>query len=260
MKLIACVALLALSAPALAASAAVPPAAARTATALAALAVTMGPVSGSAQLQQVGSDVWFFARPGRRLAAGTTVKTEAGSDCVLLLSGGTKLRLKPQSHLRVAELSPERATMSLGAGRLEAWARMSAGAEFRIVTPMFTATLPEGILAAEILSETSATLDIFTGEPTVIDSLGKSRKVSAGQRMELGAMTGASTPAPLPAGAVRPEEPSLAGPAKPGAAPRKVKAAEPPPAAKSEAAPRKVKAAEPPPPAKSSYPGSDSQL
>ena len=173
----------------------------------------MGPVYGSAQFQPNGSDAWFFARPGRPLPAGSLIKTEADSYCLFFFSDGTKLRLGPQSNLRMAELSAGRTTMSLNSGRLEAWVKRRKNAEFRTETPLFTAALPEGIFAAGILGPTSATLDIFSGEPTVLDSLGTSQKVAPGQRMELSAKTGSSTPAPLPAGAARPEEPSPAGPA-----------------------------------------------
>ena len=265
MKLIASAMLLTLCSSASAAAALAPAAVVQASTAPAALTAKMGPVSGSAQFQQGGSDVWFFARPARPLPAGSLIKTEAGSSCLLFLSDGTKLRLGPQSKLRVAELLSGRTTMSLDSGRLEAWVKKREGAEFRTETPLFAATLPEGSFAADILSPTSATLDIFTGEPTVIDSLGKSQKVSAGQRVELGAKTGASTPAPLPAGVVRPEGPSLAGPAKPAVKKRVAQAAAPaetaappaPPKAKPEVKPKK---AEPPAPGKSANPDIDSQL
>ena len=108
-------------------------------------------------------------------------------------------------------------------------------------------------------------------------------KVSPGNRMEFDAKTGASTPAPLPSGAVRQEEPSLTGPAKPvgikepaaeapASAPKKpvVKAkpavapvpapAEAKPAAPPAAKPKKAKPAEPPAPAKPGNPDIDNQL
>jgi len=251
----------------------------------AALTAALGPVFGSAQSQQGGSDAWFFAKPGRPLPAGTMVKTEAGSYCLIFFSDGTKLRLGPKSNLRLTELSAQKAEVALGSGRLEAWVKKRESAEFQAQTPLFTAALPEGSFAADILSPTSATLDIFTGDPKVQDSLGKSQTVSPGQRVELDAKTGASTPAPLPSGALRPEEPSLAGPAKPAGAkepaavppapaPQKpvVKAkpavpavakstqtAQPAPA-KPEATPGKAKPAEPPAPAKSAQSELDSQL
>jgi hypothetical protein len=98
---------------------------------------------------------------------------------------------------------------------MEAWVKKREGAEFRTETPLFSATLAEGSFAIEIMSPARAALEEFAGDLTVVDSLGKPQTVSAGQRVELGDKTGASTAAPLPAGVAKPEEPSLEGPAKP---------------------------------------------
>ena len=245
-------------------------------------AAVMGPVFGSSQFQPGGSDVWFFAKPGRTLPAGSMLKTETGSYCLIFLSDGTKLRLGPRANLRLTELSAEKSEMALGSGRLEAWVKKRENAEFKAQTPLFTAALAEGIFAAEVLSPTSATFDIFTGEPKILDSLGKAQTVSPGNRVEFDSKTGASTPAPLPSAAQRPEEPSLTSPAKPAsvkepataaapAAPKKpaVKAKPAVPAvvkstataapapSKPEAAPKK---AEPPAPDKSAATGLDTQL
>jgi hypothetical protein len=230
------------------------PAAAPQTPAQAAPTVEMGPVFGSAQFQPGGSDVWFFARPGRPLPAGSEIKTASGSYCLVFFTDGTKLRLGPWSDLRLAELTSGRTTVSFASGRLEAWARKRAAAEFRVDTPLFTVTLPEGIFAAEILSPTSATLDVFAGTATVIDSLGKSQAVAAGQHVELGARTGASTPAPLAAGALKPQEPTLEGPAKPASLPV---AATP---AATRPKPKRAKPAAPPAQEKSANPAIDSQL
>jgi|GEM_PF-6807930 len=263
MKLISPAMLLTLYASA-AAAAPAPGAAVQASTTPAALTAAMGPVSGSAQFQPGGSDVWFFARPGRSLPIGSLVKTEAGSYCLLLLSDGTKLRLGPQSNLRVAELSSGRAAMSLGSGRLESWVKRRDSAEFRAETPLFATTLPEGSFAAEILSPTSATLDVFSGDLKVLDSLGKSQTVPPGNRVEFDAKTGFSTPAPLPAGVVKPEEPTPEGPAKPAGqrpAPAvKPRAAQAPPASPAVAKPKKARPVEPPTPTKSVKPEIDSQL
>jgi ferric-dicitrate binding protein FerR (iron transport regulator) len=212
----------------------------------AAPSVEMGPVFGSAQFQAGGSDAWFFARPGRSLPAGSVVKTASGSYCLVFFSDGTKLRLGPWSELRLAELSEGRTAVSLSAGRLEAWVRKRAGADFRTDTPIFTATLSEGLFSAEILSPASATFDVFSGTPTVIDGLGKSQAVSAAQHVELGAKTGAATPSPLPAGALKPQEPTLEGPAKPAAAPAAPAQARPKPKRAKPAAPPAQKSADSP--------------
>jgi hypothetical protein len=228
----------------------------------------MGSVFGSAQSQLGGSDVWFFAKPGRQLPAGTVVKTEAGSYCLVFFSDGTKLRLGPKSYLRVAELSADKTMLSLGSGRMEAWVKKRGGAAFQVQTPLFTSSQAEGSFVAEILSPTSATLDVFSGGSSVQDSLGKEQGVSAGSRAEFDAKTGVSTPAPQPAGTAAPQEPSLSGPAKPVSAAAPVKKA-PAAAAKvsvqpKPAAPAKQNAPVPAQktaePAKSDDQGIDSQL
>ncbi|MDD5627601.1 MAG: FecR domain-containing protein [Elusimicrobia bacterium] len=242
MRLVLFAALLAPGAPALAQVATAPTAA-------------IAAASGSTQLQLRGSDVWFLARPGRALPAGSVLKTAADSSCALAFSDGSRLRVGPLANVRLAELTPERTTLSLGAGKLEASVPQRERAEFRIMAPLFTATLPEGVLSAEILSEASATLDVFAGTAAVVDSQGRSVQVGPGQRTELGAQTGASTPAPLPAAAVRPKERKPAKAVKRAAPePAQPAAREPEPAAK------KAKPAEPPPPAKSAYKDTDSQL
>lgn len=206
----------------------------------------LGQVFGSSQFQPGDSDAWFFAKPGRALPAGAMLRTETGAFCLIFLSDGTKLRLWPKSHLRVVELSAERSELALASGRMEVWVKKRGKAQFKAQTPLFTAAQTEGVFAVEILSENSAVLDLFAGDTDITDEGGQPRMVSAGNRVEFAAKTGASTPAPLPPIALRPEEPSEAGPVRPAsvkdapapkpAAPAVVKpvpaAAEPPAAAK----------------------------
>jgi len=175
----------------------------------------LGQVFGSSQFQPGDSDAWFFAKSGRALPAGAMLRTETGAFCLIFLSDGTKLRLWPKSHLRVVELSAERSELALASGRMEVWVKKSGKAQFKAQTPLFTAAQAEGVFAVEILSENSAVLDLFAGDTDITDESGTPRMVSAGNRVEFAAKTGASTPAPLPPIALRPEEPSEAGPARP---------------------------------------------
>ncbi|MBI5241514.1 MAG: FecR domain-containing protein [Elusimicrobia bacterium] len=175
----------------------------------------LGPFFGSAQSQEGGSDAWFFVRPGRSLPPGSMVKTEAGSFCLILLSDGTKLRLGPRSYLRLVELSADRTEMSLASGRLEAWVKRRGKAEFKMQTPLFTAVLPEGSFATELLSANSAMFDVYKGDPEISDTEGRTQKMSPEMHVEFDAKTGASTPIPLPSGAARLPEPSEAGPTGP---------------------------------------------
>jgi hypothetical protein len=210
------------------------------------LTAVLGPVFGSSQFQPGDSDSWFFARPGRSLPAGSMLRTQAGAYCLVLLSDGTKLRLGPLSHLRVVELSADRSELALASGRMEAWVKRRGKAGFKAQTPLFTAVLPEGSFAAELLSADSAVLDVYTGDPEVLDASGRAQKVSPGYRVEFAARTGASTPAPLPSAAPRPEEPSEQGPARPDYA---VKAEAAPAATPAKPAPQPVEK-KPEPPAK----------
>lgn len=199
-------------------------------------AAVLGPVFGSSQYQLGDSDAWFFVKPGRALPAGAMLRTEAGAFCLIFLSDGTKLRLWPKSHLRVVELSAERSELALASGRMEVWVKKRGKAQFKAQTPLFTAAQAEGVFAVEILSENSAVLDLFAGDTDITDEGGQTRMVSAGNRVEFAAKTGASTPVPLPAIALRSEEPSEAGPARPTSAQQT--AAEPAPKPATPAAPK----------------------
>lgn len=246
----------------LAALLALPARAADPASQPAAPTAVLGQVFGSSQFQPGDSDAWFFAKSGRALPAGTMLRTEAGAFCLIFLSDGTKLRLWPKSHLRVVELSADRCELALASGRMEVWVKKHGQAQFKAQTPLFTAAQAEGVFAVEILSENSAVLDLFAGDTDVTDEGGQPKMVSAGNRVEFAAKTGASTPAPLPPIALRPEEPGEAGPARPASAQPAAAAPKPtaPAVVKSTDTAPTPKAPEPPPQPKPAAQELDTQL
>lgn len=210
-------------------------------------------IEGSAQVQLGGSDIWALAKAEQELAAGSQIKTQAGSAVIIGFTDGSKVRVGPNATFKIEEVSNSKIAIFIGLGKLESWVAKMAKRTFQARNPVAVASVRGTCFAMDVISPTNVGMTCFSGGLAVTDNFGHSTPLGAGQVMQADAATGSSAPQAAPAGTTAPVEPVVVIPAAIAAVSAPAPAAEAAPVAAAEEAP----AAEPAAPVAAPAPASN---
>ncbi|MEE8470970.1 MAG: FecR domain-containing protein, partial [Dehalococcoidia bacterium] len=166
---------------------------------------TLSVLSGTAEVQLPGSDIWQRAENGMIVDAGSRVKTSEASRALLTFFEGSTIELEPNTEVvveRIERVEEQRFEIVLRQWLGKTWSRVvekaDPGSRYEIRTPSAYA-LVRGTLFEVEVDETGFTV-VRTIEGLVsVGAQGEEVNVPAGQQVsvETGALP--SEPAPIPA-------------------------------------------------------------
>lgn len=205
------------------------------------MAAFVGNMTGSAQLQTSGTDVWMMAKVGQQIPAGSVIKTGPESTMVLGFTDGSKVSLGANAIFKMEEVSSSKLSMFVLVGKLDAWVAKMKKRTFTVRNPVSVASVRGTVLSVDVawpvniaVPSISASSDFaaaarvaapsiqvqtvcHTGAVAVADSLGGVVELGAGMQAVGDGKTGNS--APVKATVAAPVEPTVVVPATLAAAP-----------------------------------------
>lgn len=181
-----------------------------------AMVAFIGAMTGSAQVQIPGSDVWMMAKVGQQIPGGAQIKSGPDSTVTVGFTDGSKISLGANAVFKVEEVSNGKIALFIGLGRLDAWVAKLKGRAFQVRNPVSVASVRGTSFSSIVYQGPSgfrAETFCFTGALAVADSFGRVQAVGAGQTVAADPVKGAAEPTLTPPSVVVPVEPVVEVPA-----------------------------------------------
>jgi len=162
---------------------------------------------GKVECLRAGRKAWEPVTPPFTLVQGDTVRTGPRSTAEIYMRHGAKVRLKANTRFRIEKISPERNSVRVMAGRLEAWIKKNTRRRFEVRTPSAVCAVRGTTFSVAVYRDGRTVWDLFKGAVDVYDQYNRAVSLSDNQRLMVTKDQGAEPVTAIPAGVGAPAEP-----------------------------------------------------
>ena len=162
---------------------------------------TLSILSGGAEVQEAGSDIWKQGADGITLVAGTRIKTSPDSHALLTFFEGSTVKLEPNTDIEIQQVvhdGEQATTIILKQWMGKTWSRVvkmvDPGSHYQIETPSAMAIVRGTLFTTEV-DETGFTQVATTRGLVSVVAQGEEVYLPASQQTQVDAGTAPSQPA-----------------------------------------------------------------